>query len=568
VSATARVRRLEVRCRVPARHPDAAALRLRLDGIARERLPLELGRQLDLLPGAGSDEVVVVRRLALCLRLGRGRLSDASLGEAWSRGLAAGVARGLAADTWGGAIRRYPSRTDYLAAYVEEVVTGGGRRPWYHHALPDATLLGPGAAIREALLGDPERIAPVLAVLHRRGRLAPLLATLAERDAWTLFNAIPAAPEAATGTALPTATAAATVAWSAPGNRALALVAEAAAGAAGLSRPGLESIRGAALAAPARLGSGRAAAPAEGDRVSAVRGRSWPAPPDVEARRSDGARNHEDPLREEPLPGAGAMVTAHAGVFLLLPDLVEVDVPGLLHGVGLTPGRVAAVTPTARWLVLLKCLGPARDWAVHDPAVALAAGLEAPAGRRDLRRLATATRAVAPTLAAAIASAATTAGVVAPPTAAGPPAAAAAPAGVPAPSTAAGTPPAIRPVPAAAGPAPARGDATVQAQPDPFRTWRLMPRRDTDLIWSRVAALVLRRFAARLVGFGASSPGFLQRNFLAGAAAVEVGPEGVFVEYPRAPLQMVLRVTGALAGDHRVPWLPGGRLRFGDPPEA
>ena len=66
--------------------------------------------------------------------------------------------------------------------------------------------------------------------------------------------------------------------------------------------------------------------------------------------------------------------------------------------------------------------------------------------------------------------------------------------------------------------------------------------------WQRatrdVAYRVLRAFARRLPGFAESGCAYLRRNFLDVAAKVEIEPERVAVTVSRAPLHLVLSLTG------------------------
>jgi hypothetical protein len=61
---------------------------------------------------------------------------------------------------------------------------------------------------------------------------------------------------------------------------------------------------------------------------------------------------------------------------------------------------------------------------------------------------------------------------------------------------------------------------------------------------ARLARATLTRFARRLPGFAASSAGFLYRNVLAVSAAVETTPEGFSVTLERAPLDVLLSISG------------------------
>lgn len=82
--------------------------------------------------------------------------------------------------------------------------------------------------------------------------------------------------------------------------------------------------------------------------------------------------------------------------------------------------------------------------------------------------------------------------------------------------------------------------------------------------WAAWAAATLAAFARRLPGFERSSPEYLARNFLLGAATYRVDEkEGVRASLPQVPLRLVLRMSGWAGSEHLIPWLPGGRLLLG-----
>jgi hypothetical protein len=76
-----------------------------------------------------------------------------------------------------------------------------------------------------------------------------------------------------------------------------------------------------------------------------------------------------------------------------------------------------------------------------------------------------------------------------------------------------------------------------------------------DRTLTLLAHAVLRTFARRLMGFGSSSVGYLYDNFLAGQGALQLMPEEIVVELPRAPLNQVLMLGGFHRSTHNLPWM-------------
>jgi hypothetical protein len=65
---------------------------------------------------------------------------------------------------------------------------------------------------------------------------------------------------------------------------------------------------------------------------------------------------------------------------------------------------------------------------------------------------------------------------------------------------------------------------------------------------------VLRNFARRLMGFGWSSPAYLQRNILGGGGQVTRQPGRIDVALSEVPLSPVLRLTGLHRDEYAYPW--------------
>ncbi|MGH2583277.1 MAG: hypothetical protein ACRDJE_00005, partial [Dehalococcoidia bacterium] len=255
--------------------------------------------------------------------------------------------------------------------------------------------------------------------------------------------------------------------------------------------------------------------------------------------------------------------TPFGGVFVLLPALAEIDLERLLREAGLPEDDLHWSVPLGRWLVLLACLGPERRAAAHvDPALTLAAGLEAMPERAALRWLARVTTPLAGSLGGALVAWAERAHLTS-----GKDSVAEA---VRAPSRRwvrlerdSGNGLWLRVAPLAHRPEsvspPADGLPSAAGEVAHFHLGGLLRGRSAGLAWSQIAAAVLNITARRIPGFAGSSAGYLCRNFLAGTSLVERDAGGVSVDLPRVPLQVVMRVAGT-AGRYAIPWLPGGAL--------
>jgi hypothetical protein len=82
---------------------------------------------------------------------------------------------------------------------------------------------------------------------------------------------------------------------------------------------------------------------------------------------------------------------------------------------------------------------------------------------------------------------------------------------------------------------------------------------DVDLFFDPFGVLLaraaMREFARHLLGFQASSPEYLYRNFLEGIGTVRQESGRIEVELPRAPLLLVLQLSGLTRQTFTLPWL-------------
>jgi hypothetical protein len=80
-------------------------------------------------------------------------------------------------------------------------------------------------------------------------------------------------------------------------------------------------------------------------------------------------------------------------------------------------------------------------------------------------------------------------------------------------------------------------------------------RRTVDRKLSVAALLALRSLAKRLAGFADSSPTYLRDGFLCFSANLENEPQRRVVRLGRAPLNVVLAMSGLVRGEYRLRWL-------------
>jgi hypothetical protein len=81
-----------------------------------------------------------------------------------------------------------------------------------------------------------------------------------------------------------------------------------------------------------------------------------------------------------------------------------------------------------------------------------------------------------------------------------------------------------------------------------------------DLAASFWTRSVVRHFARRLIGFEASSPQHLYRNFLSGEGSVRDTGEQILVELSAPALSVVLSIAGMLEESYQSPWIEGREI--------
>jgi hypothetical protein len=82
----------------------------------------------------------------------------------------------------------------------------------------------------------------------------------------------------------------------------------------------------------------------------------------------------------------------------------------------------------------------------------------------------------------------------------------------------------------------------------------VLPGRWAELC-GEAAARAVRRFARRLPGFGDASVLHLRKNLLDISATIDPRDDRVVVTLSRAPLDLILRISGQTRGERRWPWL-------------
>lgn len=171
-----------------AGQPDARArLAKRLDNVVSDKL-IEALERVALNFADETGAVYRIRRLDLRLWLNASRLNDAEIAHDWARALAQALHRQIL-DAGPDNVIRYPSQAAFLATWVSDILGQRVTGKWQYAEFDALHDLAAGQAISVGLLRDPRWIGPVLQLLSANRKSARLLAVMTLRDVSVLWQA-------------------------------------------------------------------------------------------------------------------------------------------------------------------------------------------------------------------------------------------------------------------------------------------------------------------------------------------------------------------------------------------
>jgi len=169
--------------RVPRDHPQPEAQRHQLDNLLDGRLIPAL--EASFTPVLEQQEGVwLINSLETSLTLDNGQLESASLAELISRQVSRRLVQITSVPPDGENVRYFPSRAAFAAQFIRDTLNGSAGDRWEYGAFTGLRSLPLPQLLREAIVRDgAETARGVIAILHQTGRWPSVLNLLSDLDA-------------------------------------------------------------------------------------------------------------------------------------------------------------------------------------------------------------------------------------------------------------------------------------------------------------------------------------------------------------------------------------------------
>lgn len=176
-SSDLQIERFQVEYLVPRDHPSPERLRGRLDKTLGHSVPESLEHALTPYFGQSGEDVWLIRKLECDLDLDVDNDPDL-VARRWGTGIARVLVRVLEGAATEGVLH-FPSWAAYLGRFLLDLVAGSAWRQWYYNEFRGLKALPISAAIRTAVLDEPDTGAVALTSLEARERYSVLSALTA-----------------------------------------------------------------------------------------------------------------------------------------------------------------------------------------------------------------------------------------------------------------------------------------------------------------------------------------------------------------------------------------------------
>jgi hypothetical protein len=174
---------------VPRDHPAPEQLRQELDEVVRKHVTDSLGRALSSLLDPQDPSVWVIDTIAMDVIMDVSAAAPEETAAFWARRMAESVVEIIARGEDGDRVMRFANRAEYLAYFLRDLSAGSPWSKWHYRQFESLRSLPVGAAIREALVREPDQAEPALLHLARTG-IAAVTRSLSQLDQEALLQLI------------------------------------------------------------------------------------------------------------------------------------------------------------------------------------------------------------------------------------------------------------------------------------------------------------------------------------------------------------------------------------------
>jgi hypothetical protein len=182
---------LRTRYLVARGHPSPERLQARLDEAAGDALRETLANLLTTHVDPADDTIWLIRQLEIDVSMNTAWDRN-QLGRVWAQRIALALLETFSAGPDDGNVKRFRSRSDYVACFLSDLVVGQAWSRWYYRTFDGLRALPISAAVRTIVVRDPVVGFDALLALPA-DVLVRVLSTLTPHDARWIARAVPEA---------------------------------------------------------------------------------------------------------------------------------------------------------------------------------------------------------------------------------------------------------------------------------------------------------------------------------------------------------------------------------------
>lgn len=167
---------------VPQDHPAPSQVRRDLDEVVRKYINDFCGRALSALLDSRDPAVWLIDRVTVDVLMDLSAAEPEEVAAFWAEKIAESVARTITQGEDGERVMRFANRAEFLAYFLRDLADGTAWSKWYYHQFESLRSLPAAAAIREAMLREPDQAEAALLHLLRTNCISGVAGSLSKAD--------------------------------------------------------------------------------------------------------------------------------------------------------------------------------------------------------------------------------------------------------------------------------------------------------------------------------------------------------------------------------------------------